>query len=99
MHVQWLDSSPWPLYHRGNNRRYPLNMRLGGPQSHSERFGDFSCRQSNPVSSSPQASHYTDYAIPAHDDDDDIPSVAFVTNRTVDEFRFVVSFQYSVRLP
>jgi hypothetical protein len=32
--------TPRPLYHRGKRPRYPLDRRLGGPQSRSGRFGE-----------------------------------------------------------
>jgi hypothetical protein len=32
--------TPWPLKPRGNRPRYPLDMRLGGPQSWSGRCGE-----------------------------------------------------------
>jgi hypothetical protein len=31
--------TPWPLYSRGKSPRYPLDRRLDGPQSRSERHG------------------------------------------------------------
>jgi hypothetical protein len=38
---RWVDKfTPRPLYPRGKNPRYPLDRRLGGPQSRSGRFGE-----------------------------------------------------------
>jgi hypothetical protein len=49
--------------------RYPLDRRLGGPQSRCGRFGDNSWRyrdsNSDPSFVQPVASRYTDYATPA----------------------------------
>jgi hypothetical protein len=43
----WLVSfSPRPLYPRGNWTRYPLDRRLGGPQSRSGHYGE----EKNPYS-------------------------------------------------
>jgi hypothetical protein len=35
-----INFSPRPLYPQGKSHRYPLDRRLGGPQSRSERFGE-----------------------------------------------------------
>jgi hypothetical protein len=35
-----VSSTPWPLYPQGKSAWYPLNRRLGGPQSRSERCGE-----------------------------------------------------------
>jgi hypothetical protein len=51
---------PWPLYPRGKISRYPLDRRLGGPQSRSGRRGEqkilypTGTRNPTPCSSSPQ---------------------------------------------
>jgi hypothetical protein len=38
---RWVVSfAPWPLYPRGKRPRYPLERRLGGPQSRFERRGE-----------------------------------------------------------
>jgi hypothetical protein len=85
-------------------RRSPMNTRLGGPHSHSERFGDSPCRQSNPVSSNPpiillrrrrrrrrrrRQQQQQQHALRTMRHQPEIRLVSF---------RFV-SFQYSVRLP
>jgi hypothetical protein len=53
-----------PLYLQGKGRWWPLDRRLGGPQSRSGR-GDEKKSQPLPrielLSSSPEVSHYTDY--------------------------------------
>jgi hypothetical protein len=60
---------PRPLYPRGISPWYPLDRRLGGPQSRSGRSGENSWpyRDSNSNLSvfQPVASRYTDWAIPA----------------------------------
>jgi hypothetical protein len=73
---RWLVSfTPRPLYTWGNLLRYPLNMRLCGPQSRSGHRGGAKkfClyRDSNfgPSVVHPVASGYTDRAIPAGDTD------------------------------
>jgi hypothetical protein len=35
-----VNFTPWPLYSRVKSPRYPLDRRLGGPQSRSGRFGE-----------------------------------------------------------
>jgi hypothetical protein len=44
--------TPMPLYHRGKSPRYPLDRRLGAPQSQFRRCGgekiSCHCQQSNP---------------------------------------------------
>jgi hypothetical protein len=35
-----VNFTPRPLYPRGKSPRYPLERRLGGPQSRSGRFGE-----------------------------------------------------------
>jgi hypothetical protein len=67
---RWVVSfTPLPLYQRGQSPPYPLNRRLGGPQSGSGRCGENSCphRDSNSDPSVVQsvANRYTDCAIPA----------------------------------
>jgi hypothetical protein len=63
--------TPRPLYPRGKSPRYPLDRRLGGPQSRSARRGEEKILDPTgtriPTSSvvQPVASRYTDYAIPA----------------------------------
>jgi hypothetical protein len=57
---------------RGKSYRYPLDRRLGGPQSRSGRCGEekilhpTGTRIPTPLVVQPVASRYTDYAIPAH---------------------------------
>jgi hypothetical protein len=41
--------TPQPLYYRGKNTRYPLERRLVGPQSRSERCGEYKNSQPPPV--------------------------------------------------
>jgi hypothetical protein len=61
---------PLPLYLRGKSPRYPLDRRLGGPQSRSVRRGEekildlIETLTPTPLSSSPVASRYTDCANP-----------------------------------
>jgi hypothetical protein len=69
---RWVVSFTFqPLYSWGKSRRYPFDRRLGGPQSRSGQRGEekildpTGTRTPTPRSSSPQASRYTDYAIPA----------------------------------
>jgi hypothetical protein len=50
---RWVvNFTPRPLYPRGKRPGYPLDRRLGGPQSRSGRFGEeknsWPCRDSNP---------------------------------------------------
>jgi hypothetical protein len=64
---------PRPLYPRGKSHRYPLDRRLGGPQSRSERHEEVNIlaligdSKSDPLVAQPVASRYTDCAIPALD--------------------------------
>jgi hypothetical protein len=37
---EWSASRPGPLYPRGNRPRYPLDRRLGGPQSLAGQCGE-----------------------------------------------------------
>jgi hypothetical protein len=55
--------TPLPLYPWGKSSRYPLEKRLGGPQSQSGRHGEEKILDSNSDLSvvQPVASHYTDY--------------------------------------
>jgi hypothetical protein len=68
---RWVVSlTPRPLCPQGKVSRYPLDMRLCGPQSWSERDGEENSqprRESNPDHPNVQslASRYTDWAIPA----------------------------------
>jgi hypothetical protein len=65
----WVVSfTPRPLNSRGRSPRYPLDRRLGGPQSRSGRRGEekILCPNSNPSVFQPVASRCTGYAIPAH---------------------------------
>jgi hypothetical protein len=61
-----------PLYSRVKSHRYPLDRRLGGPQSQSGRLGEekildpSGTRNSDPSVVQSVASRYTDYPIPAH---------------------------------
>jgi hypothetical protein len=68
---RWVVSlTPQPLYPRGKSPRYPLDRRLGGPQSQSGKFEEekildpTGTRTPSPVVQ-PIASRYTDYATPA----------------------------------
>jgi hypothetical protein len=58
-----------PLYPRGKSPRFPLDRRLGGPQSQSGRHGEnawpYRDSNSDPSFIQPVASRYTDWAIPA----------------------------------
>jgi hypothetical protein len=61
---------PRPLYPRGKSHRYPLDRRLGGPQSRSGRRGeekilDYRDSNSDPSVVQRVTSRYTDCAIPA----------------------------------
>jgi hypothetical protein len=69
---RWVvNFTPRPLYPRGKSPRYPLDRRLGGPQSRSGRFGEqkildpYWDSNSDPSVVQPVTSRYTDYAIPA----------------------------------
>jgi hypothetical protein len=69
---RWVvNFTPRPLYPREKSPRYPLDRRLGGPQSRSGRpgeekiLGPTGTRTPTPLSSNSVASRYTDYAIPA----------------------------------
>jgi hypothetical protein len=59
-----------PLYPPGNNPRYPLDRRLGRPQSRSRRRGEekildsTGTSNSDPLVAQPIVSRYTDCAIP-----------------------------------
>jgi hypothetical protein len=66
---RWVVSfTPQPLYPRGKSPWYPLDRRLGGPQSRSGRGGEeknsHSRRESNPRTPivQPVAQRYTDWA-------------------------------------
>jgi hypothetical protein len=60
--------TPQPLYPRGKSPRYPLDRRLGGPQSRSRRRGEncwpYRDSNSDPSVVQPVTSRYTDYTIP-----------------------------------
>jgi hypothetical protein len=46
---RWVVSfTSWPLYPQGNNPLYPLDRRLGGPQSHSGHGGEEKNSQPSP---------------------------------------------------
>jgi hypothetical protein len=61
--------TPLPLYSRGKNPRYPLDRRLGGPQSRSGRLGEekildpAGTRTPTPRSSSPQPVGFPVYVL------------------------------------
>jgi hypothetical protein len=55
-----VNFTPRPLYPRGKSPRYPLDRRLGGPQSRSGRSEEENIL--DPTGT--VASRYTDYAIP-----------------------------------
>jgi hypothetical protein len=55
--------TPRPLYLRGNRPRYPLNRRLGGPQSRHE-LCEIERKRTPAVQ--PVARRYTDSAVLAH---------------------------------
>jgi hypothetical protein len=62
--------TPRPIYPRGKSPRYPLDRRLGGPQSWSgrceEKILDLTgTRPPTSAVTQPVASRYTEYAIPA----------------------------------
>jgi hypothetical protein len=64
-----VNFTPRPLDPRGKSPRYPLDRRLGGPQSRSGRFGeekilDPTGTNSDPSVVQPVASRNTDFAIP-----------------------------------
>jgi hypothetical protein len=62
--------TPRPIYSRGKSPRYPVDRRLGGPQSRSGRHGEVKIldttgdSNSDPSVVQPVASRYTDYSIP-----------------------------------
>jgi hypothetical protein len=75
MGTSWMwavSLTPLPLY-----PRYPLDRRLGGPQSLSGWYGEIKIldptgtRTTTPSVVEPVVSRYTDYATLAHNDDDD----------------------------
>jgi hypothetical protein len=60
--------TPLPLYPRGKSSRYPLDRRLGGPQSRSGQRGEEKVLDPTGTRTPALRSsghHYTDYAIPA----------------------------------
>jgi hypothetical protein len=62
---RWVVSfTPWPLYPQGKSPLYPLDRKLGGPQSRSGRGDEEKNSQSPPIIQ-PVAQRYTDWAIPA----------------------------------
>jgi hypothetical protein len=69
---------PRPLYLKGKSPSYPLDRRLGGPQSHSGRGGEEKIssplpRESNPRTPIDQtvAQRYTDWVITANNNNND----------------------------
>jgi hypothetical protein len=67
---RWVVSfTPLLLYHRGKSTRYPLDMRLSGPQTWSglcaEEENRFRESNSDPSALQPVPRRYTDWAIPA----------------------------------
>jgi hypothetical protein len=61
---------PRPLYLRGKSPRYPLDRRLGRPQSRSGRRGEEKILgPTGTLVVQPVASRYTDYAIPGSRND------------------------------
>jgi hypothetical protein len=62
----WVVSfTPRPLYSRGKSPRYPLDRKLGGPQSRSGRRGEEKILALPGHELRLVASRYTDWAIPA----------------------------------
>jgi hypothetical protein len=65
---EWSASRPCRFIHRGKSPRYPLDRRLGGPQSRSRRGGEENIlvppgdSNSDPSVVQPVASRYTDCA-------------------------------------
>jgi hypothetical protein len=57
---------PRLLYSRWKSPQYPLDRRLGGPQSRSGPRREEKILDPYPSVVQPVASRYTDYAIPAH---------------------------------
>jgi hypothetical protein len=67
---RWVVSfTPLPLYTRGKSLRYPLDGRLGGPQSQSGRCREeknlFPLLGIEPPAVHPVSRRYTEWAIPA----------------------------------
>jgi hypothetical protein len=65
-----MSFTPRPLYPQGKSPRYPLDRRLGGPQSRSGRGEDkildpTRTHNSDPLVVQPVASHDTECTIPA----------------------------------
>jgi hypothetical protein len=65
---RWAVSfTPQPLYPRGKSPRYPLDRRLGGPQSrsgHSGKETNLTLPGIEPRASDPAGGNYADWAIP-----------------------------------
>jgi hypothetical protein len=80
-----------PLHHRGKSPRYPLDRRLGGPQSLSGRYGEMKILDSNSDPSVVQvvASRYTTNT--------DIPRRIFWITKRVPKYNIESALQCSTK--